>query len=38
MLVPALVVLIAIVLFDLASVRWGVDSRDGNDWVQHPPP
>jgi hypothetical protein len=23
------------VLLDIAALIWAVDSRDGNDWVQH---
>ena len=38
MLMATMIVLCVIVAFDLAALRWGVDSRDGNDWSVHPRP
>jgi hypothetical protein len=37
-MVEFVLVLLVIGLFDLAVVWFGVDTRDGNDWVNHRPP
>ena len=35
--VIALIALVsALILLDVAAARWGFDSRDGNDWADHP--
>ena len=26
----------ALILLNLVASRWGFDSRDGNDWADHP--
>jgi hypothetical protein len=30
-----LLAVVVLVLFDLVSVWYGADSRDGNDWAKH---
>jgi hypothetical protein len=34
----AIVFVLAFVALDIAALLWATDSRDGNDWHQHPRP
>ena len=36
MLFSLIIVVAAVIVFDLAADRFGVDSRDGRDWLSRP--